>query len=70
MIKKGTWWTILDIDILMKKRIQWSLSILSVTVNEKQIVEIIATFFFFFSLFIYLIIYRKNFNFNFEENDE
>ena len=53
-----------------EKRIQWSVSILSVTVNEKQIVEIIATFFFYFSLFIYLIIYRNNFNFNFEEDDE
>ena len=53
-----------------EKRIQWSVSILSVTVNEKQIVEIIATFFLFFSLFIYLIIYRNNFNFNFEEDDE
>ena len=53
-----------------EKRIQRSVSILTVTVNEKQIVEIIATFFFFFSLFNYLIIYRNNFNFNFEEDDE
>ena len=53
-----------------EKRIQWSVSILSVKVNEKQIVEIIASFSFSFSLFIYLIIYRNNFNFNFEEDDE
>ena len=50
-----------------EKKIQWSVSILSI--NEKQIAEIIATFFVFFSLFIYLIIYRSNFNFNFEEDD-
>ena len=68
MIKKWIWLTILDIDILMKKKIQWSVSIL--LVNEKQIVDIIATFFFFISLFIYLIIYRSNFNFNFEKDDE
>ena len=55
MIKKWIWLTILDIDILMKKKIQWSVSIL--LVNEKQIVEIIATFFFYFSLFIYLFNY-------------
>ena len=53
-----------------EKRIQWFMSILSVTVNEKQIVEIIASFSFSFSLFIYLIIYRNNFNFNFEEDHE
>ena len=68
MIKKWIWWTILNIDILMKKEYNGPCQYSWVTVNEKQIVEIIATFFLFFSLFIYLIIYRNNFNFNFEED--